>query len=384
MILQLIEQHGERYHAYGPAERLRQLGLTPAAVGRLQNGQRQRAARESAIPQEDVDATIALIVEHPDVGAGRARLTLINRQQALLSTTFINAARQEVATMAEQHYRRRHAQEKQLEEELRMRQQGRVPYQHIQAEHPHHIWAIDFVALRFLSFQLAVCVVYDVFSQAYLALHVGTGCDRELAANALETAIVQAGTRAAVFMRRDNGSAFVTTTFQHLLATSGITDEPIPPGMPWFNGSLESCNGPLKSAIKTCAMQTLPEQREAFREARREVNCAASLLQQTCDRTRTTLNARIARPKFGVPPQIVLDGQLQQAQKRTENFIQRKKQERRKRMDELLARPDRPPGTRTFIAKVRRAAGRMLASLTTDRLYVLNEVIHGRHQAVET
>jgi len=383
MILQLVQQHMERYPAYGCAERLRQLDMSPGAVSRLRRRRHERAARESVIPQEDVDATVGFIVKHPDVGAGRAHLTLIDQEEALLSTVFINEARQEVAGMAEQHYRKRREQEKLLEAELWARQQDRHEYQHIQAEHPHHIWAIDFVAVRFLSFQLAVCVVYDVFSQAYMAIRAGTGCDQELAGGALEAAVAGAGTRAAMFMRRDCGSAFVTASFQQLLTASGINDTPIPPGQPWLNGSLESCNGSLKAAIKTVAMLRMPEEPECFRDGRRDVQRALAILQQTCDRAKTKLNEEIARAKFGVPPEKVLDGRLDEARQRAQTFAQQKKRQRRERMDELLALPDRPPGGKTFIEKVRQTFRKIARAMNTDQLYVLNEVLHRRYQAVE-
>ena len=382
-ILRMVERHTEIYGEYSQKDRLQPLDLTPSAVARMAKGQRERLARESAIPREDIEATVEFITAHPDVGAGRARLTLIDREEALLSTTFINDVRKEAARMAEEGYRGRREEEKRLEAELEDRLQDRLPYQHIQAEYPHHIWAIDFVAVKFLSYQLAICVVYDVFSQAYMAIRAGTGCDQELARSALGAAVAHAGRRAAVFMRRDRGSAFVTVSFRHLLKASGITDAPIPPGQPWLNGSLESCNGSLKAAIKTDAMQRMPEEPDAFRNARRDVLETVDALQETCDRTRTKLNEQIARAKFGVPPKTILDGELDQARERHQRFVARKKRERRERMDRLLTSPDRPPRPKTFIGKARHVIKKAIARMTTDQLYALNEALHSRYQAVE-
>jgi len=383
MILQLVQSHSEQYAGHSAAERLQQLDMSPSDYSRLRRRKRQRAARESAIPESDVAETVGFIIEHPDVGAGRAHLTLVDQERALISTAFISDARQQVACLAEQHYRERNEQEKLLEAELRARQQAQRAYRHIEACHPHHIWAIDFVAIRFLSFQLVVCVIYDVFSQAYLAIRAGTGCDQRLARRSLQAAVAQAGTRAGMFMRRDNGKSFVTAPFQAILAENGIIDDPIPPGQPWLNGSLESSNTSLKAALKTAAMQRMAAEPDCSQAARKDVDNAVLLLQKSCDQVRTTLNHSIARPKFGMPPGQVMNGEVDATRERHERFVRRKRKERKERMAGLLETPDRPASQKTFIQKVRSAFDRCVRSMTTDQLYVLNEAIHRRYQTVE-
>jgi len=256
-------------------------------------------------------------------------------------------------------------------------------YRHIEACYPHHIWAIDFVAIRFFSFQLIICVIYDVFSQDYLAIRAGSGCDQELARRSLEAALAHAGTRAGVFMRRDNGKSFVTVPFQELLAENGIIDDPIPPGQPWLNGSLESNNTSLKAAFKTAALQRIPDEPDCARAARRHIDNAVLLLQRTCDQVRTTLNDSIARPKFGMPPGQVVNGQVDRTRERHDQFVRCKREERKKRMAALRKIPDRSARRKTFIEKVRHFFEMRARAMTTDRLYVLNEAIHRRYQAVE-
>lgn len=384
MILQLIQAHQAQFPDHPSADRLLAVELNPSDYWHLRNGVRDRKARESAIPETDVAATVAFIVEHPDVGAGRAHLTLVDKEQALVSTTFINDARQEVTRLAEQEYRLRKEQGKLLEADLRARLQTPQDYQHIQADYPHHIWATDFVVLRFLTFQLIVCVLYDIFTQAYLAIQAGTGCDQGLAQRTINAAIAIAGTRAGLILRRDNGKAFLAESFQDNLAAHDIQDAPIPPGQPWLNGSLESNNGSLKTAIKTTAMQQLLTEPAQFQDGRKDINSAVQVLQQTCDRVRVSLNDEIARPKFAMPPAQVLAGQVDATRKRHSRFIEQKKQERTQRMETLRDNADRPDRGKTFLEKVRHAFHEMVKDMTTDYLYIFNETIHNRFQAIET
>jgi len=383
MILELIRQHTERYGQYTITERLKQLGMSRGDLGRLRGSKRKRQQRESAIAETDVEQIVEFIVEHPGVGAGRARLTLIDQERALASTAFINEAKHEVARLAEQHYRQREQQGKLLEAELRARRTAVPAYQHIHASYSHHIWAIDFVAIPFLSFRLAVCVVYDIFSQGYLAIQAGTGCDQELAQRSLEAAIAHAGCRAAAFMRRDNGKAFVTVPFQEVLADNRIEDAPIPPGQPWLNGSLESNNGSLKAALYSAALQGMASEPAVFRSARHDRDTALAQLQNICARVQTTLNDTISRPKFGMPPARAMNGEVDATRERHDRFIHSKKKERRRRMHKLRQQPDKPTTPKTFLGKVARFVNKRVRAMTTDQLYVLNEALHRRSQAVQ-
>ena len=256
-------------------------------------------------------------------------------------------------------------------------------YRHIQAEHPHHIWAIDFVFLHFLGFRFALAAVYDIFSQAYLGIEAGMGCTEALAHRALDRAMANAGRRACRFLRRDNGKAFLTASVQELPANLRIEDRPIPPGSPWFNGSLESNNGSLKTTVKTLAMQTMARTPQLFGAAGRETHAACALLQEICDRTRGVLNREISRQKFEMPPQQVLDDKVPETRQRHERFVHRKKAERRARMDRLRRQTERKE-SKTFLEKVRLKFSQALRAMSTDELYVLNEIIHGRYKAIET
>jgi len=381
----MIHRHRTRYPRFTVAERLAELDMTPADCSRLEAGVDQRRRRESAIPEDDVAQTVAFIVEHPEIGAERARLTLLDQERAMISTVFVNEARQEVKRCAEEQYRERDQKEKAVEKALRDRQaQNRSSYSHIQACRPHHIWAMDFAMVDFLGYRLAACEVYDVYTQAYLAVRIGAGCSSELAEETLRTALAETGGQApGTMLRRDNGSAFRTEQFQKIVDKHGIQDAPIPPGQPWHNGSLEAGNGSLRTAILAAAMREALRRPEPFDAARENVGRAVDLLDGICQNTRRMLNEQIARPKFDMPPARVINGETQQTIERHRRFKDRKMAERAQRMKELRAQPARHDRNKTFLDKVRQAVGHLFKAMTTDQLYVLNEVVHGRFKAVQ-
>jgi transposase InsO family protein len=381
----MIHEHRTRYPRFTVAERLGQLEMTPADCSRLENGVDDRRKRESAIPEDDVAEVVAFIVEHPEVGAERARLTLLDQERAMISTVFVNEARQEIKRCAEEQYRERDRQEKEAEKALCDRlAENRRSHSHVQACRPHHIWAMDFAMIDFLGYRLAACEVYDVYSQAYLAVRTGTGCSSELAEETLRKALAETGERSpGTILRRDNGSAFRTAEFQTILDNNEIRDAPIPPGQPWFNGSLEAGNGSLRTAILAAAMREAPLRPEPFNEARANVGRAVGLLDGICEDTRRMLNERIARSKFKMTPAMVMSGEEKQTLERHQRFKDRKKAERAQRMKELRSQPGKLDGNRSFLDKVRHAVGRKIKAMTTDQLYVFNEVVHGRFKAVQ-
>lgn len=379
----MIESDQTKFPDHSRADILTCYGLTPSRYARLLAAEALGRVRESAIPEEDVEAAMDLFIEHPQIGAAKAHYTLMDREKALISTAFLNQAKQQLSITAESEYQRRAQEEKLIEAELLARRQHQQDYTHIQADHPNHIWAIDFVAIRFLSFSLCIAVVYDIFSQAYMAIVAGSGCDKDLAQKAILAAVDKNGGISALLLRRDNGKAFMTDSIQQLLANLFLQDAPIPPAAPWFNGSLESCNSGLKSTIKTHAMQELILAPQVLKDARHSAQNAIAVLQNHCDTTLVTLNDTISRVKFGMPPAAVHNNQKLQVELRHQAFCEAKKSERKERMKAIQAAPKRSRLT-TYTDKVTSVIRRKLKQLTTDQLFILNETIHGRFAAIET
>lgn len=117
----MILTHAHKYSTHTQKARLETCGLTPLQYRRMCRGATLRRTRESAIPQEDVDAVIDLIAKHPHIGSVKAHHTLIDQEKALVSSAFINQAKQEMIRLAEDEYRTRREDEKTLEQLLALR-----------------------------------------------------------------------------------------------------------------------------------------------------------------------------------------------------------------------------------------------------------------------
>ena len=187
------------------------------------------------------------------------------------------------------------------------------------------------------------------------------------------------------FSRAKPGSApesvnILTELFQKQL-DGVVTDYPVPPHSPWYNGSLESCNGSLKKGIKTAGMQAMVINPTRFREARQDPNRALETLQDIVSGVRTTLNQEIARLRHGMTPAQVISGK-EEARAKQNAFLDRKRQERTERMAEIRANPERNPTT--LLDKTRTIVKRVIGNLETNAIYVLDEVLHHRFRAFET
>ena len=62
--------------------------MTSGKFTSMKSGLKERTARESAIPIEEVIAAIEQIIEHPTMGAGKGALKLIEDKKSILSAAF--------------------------------------------------------------------------------------------------------------------------------------------------------------------------------------------------------------------------------------------------------------------------------------------------------
>jgi transposase InsO family protein len=385
-VIDLVKQHAERYPNFRAEERLKQIGLTSSSYHRFCNGVYEKTVRESAIPEEDIEAAVNFFIGHPDVGAGKARVSLIDKEQAYISTSNINEIKQELVRHAEDIYKQRKEEEKQLEAQLReallaCRQEN--TYEHQRAQYPHHIWAMDFVNITFLSMRFVLSIVYDEYSQAYLSLCVGFGADYHLALANLREALERTGT-SPEFVRRDNGKPFLTEDFQRELENAVIEDYPTPPHSPWYNGSLESCNTSLKAAIRTTGMQEMAKGSIEVPHARQDPEIALAILKELSNNVQIMLNEEISRCKHNMPPAKVLAGERQKTKKNHEAFVEKKKLQRQERMASKRAQPKDERNPKTMLDKARGIIKRAIGKLDTNTLYVFNEVLHNSYRMFAT
>ena len=379
-MIELVKQHAATYLHHRAADRLKQADLTEGSFWRLRNSSYKQTVRESAIPEADLAEAINFFAAHPDVGAGKARATLIAEGKAWISIANLNQIKHELAAATAQEYKKRDEAKKLLEAQLRkdLAARKKATYLHLKATYPHHIWAIDFVNITFMGMLFVICVVYDEYSQEYPAIKVGMGGDHHLAVSAFQEALVQTSTK-PVWLRRDNGKPFSTELFQQQLATT--IDYPVPPRSPWFNGALESCNGSLKAAVKTTGMQKMAIDPTFFRQVRQDPNHALEALGDIVSDVRVMLNQDIARLRHGMTPAQVISGE-KEARAEQDAFVIRKREERKERMAAIRKKPERNP--KTLTAKTQTLVKRVISNLETNALYVLNEVLHHRFRMFET
>ena len=385
-MIEFVEKQAKTFPVLQAEKRLELMDLTAVKYSRLCHGYHEKVVRESAIPEEDIVAAIEFFIQHPDVGAGKAHDTLIDQELAYLSTTNLNAVKQELVNHSAKEYQQRKEEEKLLEAQLRealLAQRAHSDYQHQRANHPHHIWATDFLFLTFLGTPVALCVVYDEFSQAYMSLKVAAHADHQLAKRTLQEAFERT-TQKPELIRRDNGKPFVTEEFQKLLETAITQDYPVPPHSPWYNGSLESCNTSLKAAIKTTGMQDMAESPTPYPEWRKNPDQAIEHLQEIGNRVHATLNKSSCRCKHKMPPLKVLQGKQRQTHELHQAFIAKKKDERWERMKKIQMEKKENGTPKRFIDKIVTLTRRALRKMETNTLYVFNELLHNRFRMFET
>jgi putative transposase len=115
----------------------------------------------------------------------------------------------------------------------------------LQAAHPGHIWAYDFVEDALADGRkLYILTVMDEFTREGLALDVALATSAERVIGALAALVAQHG--APAYLRSDNGAEFVARAVQLWLAESGVETLYIEPGKPWQNGKEERFNGTVR------------------------------------------------------------------------------------------------------------------------------------------
>lgn len=115
----------------------------------------------------------------------------------------------------------------------------------LQAEHPNHIWAYDFVQdADQHGNKLFILTVMDEFTREGLATQVM----RETSAERVEEVLTSLRDRygTPTYLRSDNGAEFVARSIQGWLADQDIVPLYIDPGCPWQNGKDERFNGTVR------------------------------------------------------------------------------------------------------------------------------------------
>jgi len=123
------------------------------------------------------------------------------------------------------------------------------------AEHPGHVWALDFqhdatvagVELRFLN-------VVDEFTREALAIRVSRSFTADQTVEVLGALARERGFPA--FVRMDNGPELTAAALQGWCESSEVETTYIDPGCPWQNPWVESLNGRFRDEVLDCELFT--------------------------------------------------------------------------------------------------------------------------------
>jgi putative transposase len=110
------------------------------------------------------------------------------------------------------------------------------------AEHPHHVWAYDFLHdVCENGRKLKVLTVEDEFTRRCLAIEVEHRMPAAFVSRTLLKLFAEHG--APMFVRSDNGPEFIARSLMEMLKAQGVACRHIEPGSPWQNGLNERFNG---------------------------------------------------------------------------------------------------------------------------------------------
>lgn len=361
------------------AQRLACLDISAASLSYLQKSVRIRLVRESCIDQEDITNTVEQIIAYPFLGGKKGSLQLQHDEKAFVGSTTYNEIKNQLKTaVADELIKRKEASELQ-KEQYKRRRESEIPFTKIDPQKAHDVWAIDFLKIILFGIYFRLCVVYDLYSQSYLSIKPAIDATSYVAEQALREACEYSGQTPESCLLSDNGAQFTSYRFEEVKQKLKVKSMFIPPGKPWFNGALESGNRDLRKLIYM----------NAFYDACNDVSIAKvgadrqhiySHLSNSCHKTLVAINEIIVRPKFKTTPMAVLNDKIQQNNQRRLHFIEQKKQQRKKRMEQLKLN-----GTskrKQLEDKVAIAWKNVAATLNNEYLFAFSEMINKRFKPI--
>jgi putative transposase len=123
-----------------------------------------------------------------------------------------------------------------------------VPASRLEAERPHHVWALDYEhdqtsdgrVIRLLN-------VVDEYTREALAMHVARSIDGDTTVAVLERLVAERG--APAHIRCDNGTELTSHALKDWCRFTHTEIAYIEPGSPWQNPYVESFNGKVRDEV---------------------------------------------------------------------------------------------------------------------------------------
>ena len=118
----------------------------------------------------------------------------------------------------------------------------------LRAEHPNHVWALDFQFDETADQRrLKLLNIIDEHTREALAMDVGRSMGADAVVACLERLVAQRG--APKHLRMDNGPELIAWTLRDWCRLSGLGTVYIEPGSPWENPWIESFNGRARDEL---------------------------------------------------------------------------------------------------------------------------------------
>jgi transposase InsO family protein len=241
----------------------------------------------------------------------------------------------------------------------------------------HQIWSIDFTMFQFMGTTYSICVVFEVYSQSYLAVNAAETPTKEQAAKAVKDAVNKMGRTPKEYLLSDNGAQFIAEDFQTFLNCQNIQQLRIPPGQPWYNGALESGNRDLKKTIYAILAEQFVLKPE-LSKPQTPMHDKYQLLKTACQQALTVINEEIPRTKFEATPQNVLDNKVDKEKQKMDTF-RRKKQAERRNNAEKIKKGIIKVKNKNFVQKIIDSWSKIAPFCSTEQLYATKEQLNGRY-----
>jgi len=352
--------------------------LTFTKLDRLKKSIEAVVQRGSRLCYEDVLAAVKTIIEFPFVGGKKGVMTMLDQLEGLVGETTYKEIKELLKDFAEDSYQWRKVQSD-IEANMKDRKARKAQSSDlIRSNGVHDVWSIDFTDIKVFGVRVYGCVVYDLYSQGYMAFEVSLKNDADAACRAFRKAVENAGGTMPNMLVSDNGSHFVNSIFEKAVG-SKLYHHLVAAGKPWLNGALESGNRDLKKMLYSKMFYQLLESNYASR-------CGVSIQRileftvEAAAEAMKQINTTLVREKFRVPPQIVMDAKVEEHLEKQHKY----------RMERCAAKVSmlkkaRETGKKlkTLKEKVKRAWNTIVKKMSDDKLYAFRELINGRFQAVK-
>ncbi len=234
-------------------------GLSERRACRIVGQPRSTQRRPAPAPgDERLRARLHQIAQrHQRFGYRRAHVMLVREGWVINRKKVLRIWREEGLKVTPRHHKRRRA----------------APGEQIsRAEHPNHVWAIDFqFDATSDGRQIKLAGVVDEFTRESLAIRTSRTCTAEQLVEVLQGLVGERG--APRHLRCDNGPEMIAFTLRDWCHMSGTATSYIEPGSPWENPFIESFNGRVRDELLAITeFCTLAEAKVVIEDWRIEYN----------------------------------------------------------------------------------------------------------------